>query len=79
MYSINCVSEWYRSWANNGWRTRGGDSVMNQDIIKAVRTYIDARDKAGTATMFCCVKGHSTDSGNAAADMLAVQGARQLT
>lgn len=50
---------------------------MNQDLIKSVRTYIDARDKSGTMTMFRWVKGHSSDSGNAAADMLAVQGARQ--
>ncbi|KAL1894565.1 hypothetical protein Sste5346_005800 [Sporothrix stenoceras] len=78
-YSINCVSVWYKSWASNGWRTRGGDSVMNQDIIKAVRTFIDARDKSGTMTMFRWVKGHSSDSGNVAADMLAVQGARQQT
>lgn len=52
---------------------------MNQDIIKAVRTFIDARDKSGTMTMFRWVKGHSSDSGNVAADMLAVQGARQQT
>ncbi len=76
-YAINCVSEWYKSWASNGWRTRGGDSVMNQDIIKAVRTFIDTRDKSGTMTMFRWVKGHSKDSGNIAADLLAVQGARQ--
>ncbi|CAK7232406.1 hypothetical protein SEUCBS140593_008250 [Sporothrix eucalyptigena] len=78
-YSINCVSEWYKSWASNGWRTRAGESVMNQDIIKAVRSYIDNRDKSGTTTMFRWVKGHSTDSGNVAADQLAVQGARQRT
>ncbi|ERT00041.1 ribonuclease HI [Sporothrix schenckii 1099-18] len=78
-YSINCVSVWYKSWASNGWKTRGGDPVMNQDLIKAVRTFIDTRDKSGTMTMFRWVKGHSSDSGNVAADMLAVQGARQQT
>lgn len=77
MYSINCIQEWYRSWAKNGWRTRDGKSVMNQDIIKAVRSFIDAREKAGAATMFTWVKGHSSDTGNVAADMLAVQGARR--
>ncbi|CAK7217023.1 hypothetical protein SBRCBS47491_003021 [Sporothrix bragantina] len=78
-YSINCISEWYKSWSNNGWRTRSGEPVMNQDIIKAVRSFIDTRDKSGTITMFRWVKGHSTDSGNVAADQLAVQGARQRT
>ncbi|CAK7223598.1 hypothetical protein SCUCBS95973_005233 [Sporothrix curviconia] len=78
-YSINCISEWYKSWASNGWRTRSGEQVMNQDIIKAVRSFIDSRDKSGTTTMFRWVKGHSADSGNAAADQLAVQGARQRT
>ena len=78
-YSINCISEWYKSWSSNGWRTRSGEPVMNQDIIKAVRSFIDTRDKSGTITMFRWVKGHSTDSGNVAADQLAVQGARQRT
>ncbi|OAA67838.1 ribonuclease [Niveomyces insectorum RCEF 264] len=75
-YAISCVNDWYKSWSNNGWRTRGGDSVMNQDLIKAVRSFIDMRDKAGAMTMFRWVKGHSSDSGNVAADMLANQGAR---
>ncbi|CAK7271476.1 hypothetical protein SEPCBS119000_004627 [Sporothrix epigloea] len=77
MYSINCISDWYKSWIKNGWRTRNGEPVVNQDVIKAVRSFIDTRDKSGAATVFRWVKGHSTDSGNVAADQLAVQGARQ--
>ncbi|CAK7266834.1 hypothetical protein SEPCBS57363_002292 [Sporothrix epigloea] len=78
-YSISCISDWYKSWSKNGWRTRSGDPVVNQDIVKAVRFFIDTRDRSGTTTMFRWVKGHSTDTGNVAADQLAVQGARQWT
>ncbi len=73
-YAISCVTEWYRSWIKNGWKTRQGD-VQNQDLVKAVRALIDARDRAGAQTSFRWIKGHASDSGNVAADQLAVQGA----
>ncbi len=73
-YSISCVTEWYRAWVKNGWKTRQGD-VQNQDLVKGIRALIDARDRAGTQTAFRWVKGHADDAGNIAADQLAVQGA----
>ena len=74
-YSIQCVTEWYANWEKNGWQTRDGP-VKNTDLVMAVRKRINARDKKGVRTVFEWVKGHATNTGNVAADQLAVQGAR---
>ena len=75
-YSINCVTDWYRSWVKNDWKTSTGGVVQNQDLIKGIRELIDARDQAGTVTQWKWVAGHAADAGNIAADRLAVAGAK---
>jgi ribonuclease HI len=51
--------------------------VKNQDLIKAIRDKLEERDRQGGRTLFIWVKGHDTDIGNIAADLLAVEGARK--
>jgi len=75
MYSINCSSVWYKKWVVNDWKSATGKDVMNDDLIRAIRALIDARDKKGTRTTFEWIKGHSNDPSNEAADRLAVAGA----
>lgn len=75
-YSIQCVTEWYVKWEMNGWKSAKGD-VMNVDIIKPIRERLEAREKRGTKTQFIWVKGHASDAGNIAADILAQNGARK--
>lgn len=75
-YSINCVTQWARSWENKGWKTANGGEVKNQDIIREVLAKMAERTKAGGATYFQWVKGHATNRGNIAADHLAVAGAK---
>lgn len=72
-YSINCVTQWATNWKRKGWKTATGEDVKNQDIIRKVLEVMEARE---AATTFKWVKGHSTDRGNNAADVLANQGAR---
>ncbi|RSM02146.1 hypothetical protein CEP52_008144 [Fusarium oligoseptatum] len=74
-YSINCVTQWARSWESKGWKTANGAEVKNQDIIRAVLARKEEREKAGAGTYFKWVKGHATNRGNIAADQLAVAGA----
>lgn len=74
-YSINCVTQWAKSWRAKGWKTAMGDEVKNRDIIEAVLALIDGRKAEGAPTAFSWVKGHNKDPGNTAADMLAVRGA----
>lgn len=75
-YSINCVTQWAVSWKKKGWVTAAGEQVKNQDIIRVILEKMEERTKAGGNTFFQWVKGHATDRGNIAADMLAVRGAR---
>jgi ribonuclease HI len=75
-YSIKCVTDWYRNWERNGWRTREGP-VKNQDLVKAIRAKLDEREQNGARTQFTWVKGHANEPGNVAADILAVAGSRR--
>lgn len=77
-YTINCVTSWYKNWMKNGWRNSKGEDVSNQDLVVAIRKKIDTREKKGTETKFVWVKGHGTDEGNIAADVLAVEGSRKM-
>ncbi|KAJ3578081.1 hypothetical protein NPX13_g2485 [Xylaria arbuscula] len=76
-YTIDCSTNWYRSWEKNDWKKSNGDDVLNQDLVRQIRALIDKRDKAGYKTLFQWVKGHNTNAGNIAADKLAVAGARK--
>lgn len=35
-YSINCVTNWIKTWKANGWMTANKKEVLNQDIIKKI-------------------------------------------
>lgn len=36
MYSINCLTKWYKSWKNNGWKNTKGKDVKNKEIIQEI-------------------------------------------
>lgn len=74
-YAIQCITEWYRNWEKNGWKTAQGP-VKNRDLVEAIRARINDREAKRAQTQFTWVKGHADDAGNNAADVLAVQGAR---
>lgn len=76
MYSINCVTDWYKGWARRGWKKADNSPVVNVDLVQDIRKLIDERKSAGGETEFTWVKGHSGGVGNEAADRLAVAGAR---
>ena len=82
-YAVQCVGPWADRWEANGWRTTGGTSVSNADIIKAVRLLLrERRERAPLGARwrgrvrFLLVKGHSGITGNDQADALAVRGAQ---
>ena len=70
------MTEWYKTWQNNGWRTAAGKQVENKDIVENVRNRIRERDNIGVRTYFEWIKGHVNLPGNIEADRLAVDGAR---
>lgn len=40
-YTINCITKWVRTWKRNGWKTKEGKPVINQDLLRRI---IDLKD-----------------------------------
>ncbi|PIA12953.1 Rnase h protein 1.0, isoform c, confirmed by transcript evidence [Coemansia reversa NRRL 1564] len=79
MYSINCLTTWFRNWERNGWMGSTGKPVENQDIIQKILNLIRLRiNNAASPVRFLHVRGHAGVPGNEAADQLAVAGAKRL-
>jgi len=78
MYSINCCTKWSSGWISNGWNTKAGKEVKNQDIIRPLVELVNERNKdpSFASVKFIHVKGHSGIEGNEIADKLAVAGAK---
>jgi ribonuclease HI len=36
MYSINCITKWYKSWENNQWKNTKGQEVKNRELIEDI-------------------------------------------
>ncbi|KAL4766682.1 ribonuclease H-like domain-containing protein, partial [Aspergillus nidulans var. acristatus] len=70
-YSINCITVYAPKWKLNGWKTTSNSSVEWANIISYIISLIEKRNKRGGKTRFIHVKGHSHDSNNNAADLLA--------
>ncbi|TQS34372.1 hypothetical protein Golomagni_05246 [Golovinomyces magnicellulatus] len=73
-YTINCVTKWYQTWLKNEWKTANGSRVLNKDLVQSIRHLMDRRKLMGAKTALAWVRGHNHDSGNNAADRLAVAG-----
>jgi len=72
MYSINCLTIWWRNWVRNNWKNASGNDVIHKEqIIKCLKIMETVK------TEFEKVKGHSGDVGNDMADRLAVEGAKR--
>ncbi|CAI6328627.1 unnamed protein product [Periconia digitata] len=76
-YAIRCVTEWYKRWVTNNWKSSKGKDVENKDLIKPIRAMMDDRDRCGSKTELIWVKGHDTNVGNIGADKLASDAARK--
>jgi ribonuclease HI len=83
MYSINCVTKWYKAWEKNGWLNSTSKPVVNRDIIEPI---IDILKKSNNVK-FCYVRAHTKEppitsseyflwNGNDTADKLATDGSK---
>lgn len=68
-YVRDGVTKWMIGWKRNGWKTKDGGSVKNQDLWKQLDS---ARSKH--SVRWDWVKGHNGDEHNERADRLAVAG-----
>lgn len=57
MYSINCLSKWWKGWKKNGWKNAAKKTISNYSIItEIVEKYII---KYGSLISFQYVKAHT--------------------
>lgn len=83
MYGKKCIETWASGWAKKNWKTSSGGDAANRDIIeKAMNEYEDINEllrQRGMGTLeIVHVRGHRGNTGNEAADRLAVEGARKM-
>jgi len=76
-YSINCVTNWADGWVKNGWLTKKGEPVANQDLIEGIYKYYNKY-----SIFMEHVDGHSelddyNGVGNNMADKLATDATRK--
>lgn len=69
-YVLQGVTGWMYGWEKNGWKTKTGEPVLNQDIWKDIGAVM-ARLKSKRAVDFIKVSGHSGLRGNERVDEIA--------
>ncbi len=69
-YVLQGVTAWMHGWARNGWKTKTGDAVLNQDIWKEISDIL-FRLKQKHTVDFVKVSGHSGHVGNERVDTIA--------
>jgi len=67
MYTINTLTNWKKSWKNNGWKRPGNKPVENLQLIQNY----DKIEEKGYRINLVYVKGHDNILGNEIADKLA--------
>lgn len=66
---------WIHNWKKNNWKSSTGNDVKNAGIIRCISAHLDIRGKMGQKVVLEYVKGHSGDTGNDGADLMANHGA----
>lgn len=66
-YLINGITEWYKTWIYNGWKTSAEDDVKNKDLW---RDLIGVKSFGIVDINWTLVKGHSGDKWNEYVDSL---------
>jgi ribonuclease HI len=61
MYSINCLTKWYKAWEKNQWKTAQGKPVKNASIIRAALIQIRNLVQAGYQVQFKHVFSHTQE------------------
>ncbi len=69
-YVLQGATTWMYGWARNGWKTKTGDDVLNQDIWKEISNAL-FRLKQKHDVVFVKVSGHSGHIGNERVDAIA--------
>jgi ribonuclease HI len=68
-YVLQGITEWMSNWKKRGWKTAANKPVKNEELWRRLDAAIQRH-----AIEWVWVKGHSGDSGNERADILANRG-----
>ncbi len=74
-YVLKGVTEWLAGWKARGWRTSARQAVKNVDLWRRLDALLAS---SGHRIDWHWVKGHSGDTGNERADLLANRGAESF-
>ena len=78
-YVVNAIkSNWIQSWKNNGWKTKDGSDVKNQDLWFVLSKYMNLLSVKGITLIVTKVKGHSGNTMNEKVDELAKEEIEKL-
>lgn len=64
MYSIKCLSDWYKNWVKNNWKTSKGEPVKNDLIIKRIIAIRDTLGPLGNNISFKHIHSHTVCPAN---------------
>lgn len=70
-YSIQSLTNWYKTWERNGWKNSKGEQAANKEFIQYIIRQLQKQD-----VKFEHVRGHCGDEDNERCDVLAKMGAR---
>ncbi len=70
-YAITALTEWCKTWSNNGWKTAKGKPIENSDLILPLYTY--KYNKYFYVCQLEKIQGHTGNFGNELADAVATQ------
>lgn len=70
-YALNGLLNWSRKWAQNNWIRPDSTPVANAELWKLVLIAKEVLETRGTEILTRWVRGHSSDLGNDAVDLLA--------
>jgi len=71
-YLKNGITQWINGWKRNGWITKAGKPVVNQDLWKRLEEQVGRHQATWTWT-----KGHASHADNNRCDELATRAARE--
>ncbi len=75
-YLLNGITGWVYGWEKNGWMTKAGEPVLNQDLWKELGAIV-FRLKQKRVIDWKKVSGHTGHRGNERADVIATNAADQ--
>ena len=61
LYSIKCITQWYKGWVKNGWKNAKGEPVKNKELIQQILDIISTFD---VVTIIEHVKSHQPEPEN---------------